>query len=343
MADTFSIIKRKRKPKYKKEKKTPKSSAIPKQKVRVTSTRRANPSAGESSRLKRTSKAKTRAKRTLYEDTIHVTSRYQGEAPTSAFSAIQARKRTKKILWAVFSAIFVIVLTAILIWISLLYFFKVETIDCEGITLYETDEIIEAAGITIGEQMFSVRRVAIEKSLSERYPYLLNVKIRREMPSRIVIEAEEDTAAYYIALCGEYCILSEQMRVLEMVSDEDIVTARHKGIVKLSLPRVTGAVVGREVEFLHTRNKAYINQVINVLLHSERSQSIKYIDLSNKFDIKFNYAGRIEVLLGEESNIEEKIQFAYKMIDDYSEFASGEVSVENLETGYVLLKDPQGE
>ena len=97
------------------------------------------------------------------------------------------------------------------------------------------------------------------------------------------------------------------------------------------------------MEFLHTRNKAYINQVINVLLHSERSQSIKYIDLSNKFDIKFNYAGRIEVLLGEESNIEEKIQFAYKMIDDYSEFASGEVSVENLETGYVLLKDPQGE
>ncbi|MCI8590684.1 MAG: FtsQ-type POTRA domain-containing protein [Clostridiales bacterium] len=343
MADTFSIIKRKSKPKFKKEKKAPKSSAVPKQKVRVTSTRRANSSLDASARRKRTSPSKTRAKRTLYEDTIHVTSRYQGEAPTSAFSAIQARKRTKKMLWVVFSAVFVIVLTAILVWISLWYFFKVENIRCEGITLYEADEIIEASGITVGEQMFNINRGAIEKVLSERYPYLLNVQIHREMPDTIVIEAKEDTAAYYMALCGEYCILSEQMRVLEMVSDEDIVTARHKGIVKLSLPRVTGAVVGSEVEFLHARNKAYISEVINALLHSDRSQSIKYIDLSNKFDITFNYAGRIDVLVGDESNITEKIQFAYKMIDDYSDFATGEVSVENLETGYVMIKDPQGE
>ncbi|MCI8331842.1 MAG: FtsQ-type POTRA domain-containing protein [Clostridiales bacterium] len=343
MADTFSIIKRKSKPKFKKEKKTPKSSAVPKQKVRVTSTRRAEPAAAAKDRPKRTSPAKTRAKRTLYEDTIHVTSRYRGEAPTSAFSAIQAKKRTRKILWAVFSAVFVVALTAVLVWICLLYFFKVESINCEGITLYEGDEIIEASGITIGEQMFHINSSAIEKALCERYPYLINVQIRREMPSTIVIKAEEDTAAYYIALCGEYCILSEQMRVLEMVSDEDIVTSRHKGIVKLALPRVTGAIVGSEVEFLHTRNKAYINQVINALLHSERSQSVKYIDLSNKFDIKFNYAGRIDVLLGDESNVEEKIQFAFKMIDDYSDFATGEVSVENLETGYVMIKDPQGE
>lgn len=342
MGDTFSVLKRKSKPKFNKESKTRKK--VSQQKVRVTSTRRGAAKRGRGK--ERTGPLKTRAKRTLYEDTINISNRYQAEdLPTATLSAIKAKKRAKKIAWGVFSGIFVTALVAVLVWIGFVLFFKVETVTCDGITMYDPEEIIAASGIAAGDSMFRIDRKNIEEALSANYPYLMNVNIVRELPTGIVIKAQEDRAAYYIALCGEYCILSEQLRVLEMVSDEDVVTARHKGIIELSLPRITGAIVGDEVVFLQPKNKAYITEVISALLQADEDigEKIKSIDLSNQFNIKFEYDGRIQVLLGDNSHMAEKIQFALSIIDDFSEYATGKVSAENLDSGYALIDDPQGE
>lgn len=340
MGDTFNVLKRKSKPKFNKEKSPPAKQSGKKQTVRVTSRRRAS---SERTEDRRTQTRKARAKRTLYEDTInvvHTESAKTQKATSFTISEVQSKKRTKKIAWGVFAGILVTVLVCILIWGSFLLFFKVESISCEGITLYEEEAIIASSGIEIGQNMYQIDRDRIVQDLCAQYPYLLNVRIIREIPTGIVIKAEEDQAAFYATVGNEYCLLSAQMRVLELTDDEKGLLEQNKDLRKLVLPPISAAIVGNEIEFINEKNKDYVEQVISTVRESEYADRIREINLKSKFEISFYYDGRIEVLVGEAVDIPAKIRFAFAIIGEFSENATGTVSAESVESGYAIVDDP---
>ncbi len=333
MGDTLKVFQKNKK--FKQEKPSP----VPRQKVRVSSRRRsaARP-------VRRTDTARPRAKRTLYEDTINVdrSSHPELDLPkTAAIDLIRARKRSKKIAWSIFIALLVTALAGGMVFSGMFFFFKVESVRCEGITLYDPDEMVARAGVEVGAQLYRVDREGIAARLSAEYPYLKNVRVGYDLPTGVVIFAEEDKPGYYTELAGRYYILSPEMRVLESIpAERQTLEENYGALLRLELPPIAGAVVGSPIRYFNPSSELYINEMIDRLTTGEYADKINSIDLSSRYALSFRYDGRIDVLLGDATELSSKIRFAFAMIDEFSENATGTVSSEDVESGYALIDDP---
>lgn len=333
MGDTLSVFKRKSKPKFN----IPKEERPKVQRVKVTSKRR------DAAKAHRKNDEPLRPKRTLYEDTINIDRSGTidpEQYKTASIDAIRAEKRKKYIAWGVFSAVLVTALVGIVVWFGMLFFFKIGTIECEGITVYDTEEIIGVSGLTVGADMYNIGAERIAERLGARYPYLMNIRVERRLPDTVVIIAEEDTAVYYTDLGGKYYILSAELRVLESIEDEAALAER-EGLLHIILPEVARAIVGEKVQYFREQNEEYVLETVKTLLELPQADKINVVDMSDRFELKFTYDSRIEVELGEARDIPAKVKFAFAMIDEFSEFAMGTVSARSVESGYVDIVDPQ--
>lgn len=333
MGDTLSVFKRKSKPKFN----IPKEEKPKVQRVKVTSKRR------DAAKAKRRKDEPHRPKRTLYEDTINIdrsgTIR-PDEYKTASIDAIRAQKKKRYIAWGVFFAVLVTALVGAVIWFGMLFFFKINAIECEGITVYDTAEIVEASGLTVGGNMYNIGADDIAERLGARYPYLMNIRVERRLPDTVVIIAEEDTAVYYMDLGGKYYLLSREMRVLGS-SESQAIIAENDDLLHIVLPEVSRAVVGERVQYFREKNESYVLETLESLMELDRVDGIDIVDMSDRFELKFTYDDRIEVELGEASDIPSKVKFAFAMIDEFSESATGTVSARTVESGYVSIVDPQ--
>ncbi len=333
MGDTLSVFKRKSKPKFN----IPKEEKPKIQRVRVTAKRR------NTEKSPRKKSDAHRPKRTLYENTINV-DRSGRIAPeeykTASIDAIRAHNKRKYVAWGVFFAVMVTALVALVVWFGVLFFFKINVIQCEGITVYDTADIIEASGLTVGGKMYGIDGDEIAKRLGERYPYLMNIKVERRLPDKVVIIAEEDTAVYYMDLGGKYYLLSEELRVLESSASEGILV-ENEDLLHIILPGISRAVVGEQVQYFREKNDAYVRETLATITDLEDVDRISVVDMSDRFELKFTYDDRIEVELGSATDIPAKVRFAIAMIGEFSEFATGTVSARSVESGYANVKDPQ--
>ena len=70
-------------------------------------------------------------------------------------------------------------------------FFQVETIAVTGNSRYTQQEVIEASGIQIGDNLYRMNKYQIGNQVLQRLPYVEQILIRRSLPSTIVITVSE--------------------------------------------------------------------------------------------------------------------------------------------------------
>ena len=66
-------------------------------------------------------------------------------------------------------------------------FFKVKKVIVSGESRYSAEEVLEAAGIAEGENLFFLNKVAITNRIFRDRPYLDTVSIRRRFPDTVEI------------------------------------------------------------------------------------------------------------------------------------------------------------
>lgn len=70
-------------------------------------------------------------------------------------------------------------------------FFRVETILVSGCRRYTPEEIIAASGIQLGENLYGMNKVRIDRNIRTTLPYVGELTINRSLPSTIVITVTE--------------------------------------------------------------------------------------------------------------------------------------------------------
>ncbi len=284
-----------------------------------------------------------RRKRTVYEDTVNIsrneyrTAETEEKLNTATLSAIKSKKKTKALLWIVLMSVIICSLVAVFTLACFNFLFKVESIKFDGVTIYNEDDVLAVCGIAVGDKMYSVDKDDISHRLISRFPYFKEVRIVREIPTGIVIKVTEDSALYYTSFCGEYCILSENMRVLDIVDDYDTMHEMHPGLLELKLPRVAEAIVGEKIVYFAEKNDEYIAAVMQSLLDSQAGDRITSMDLKSKFNISFVYDGRVTVEIGDIDSISGKIRFALSMLAEFEDNAKGSICARDVDNGYVIL------
>ena len=81
-------------------------------------------------------------------------------------------------------------------------FFRVETVEVTGNQRYTQEEIIAASGIQMGDNLYALNKVSIDRKIRTRLPYVGELSINRALPSTIRIDVTEWEAVAQVAAPG---------------------------------------------------------------------------------------------------------------------------------------------
>ena len=96
-------------------------------------------------------------------------------------------------------------------------FFKIETIEAEGLSRYTPEEVIRTTGIQLEENLFRVDDRKVSQALVDTYPYIESVQLRRNLPSKLTLKiTEAEPLGTFLQEDGSYVVVSGKGRVLEL-------------------------------------------------------------------------------------------------------------------------------
>lgn len=228
-----------------------------------------------------------------------------------------AHKKFTENRHALITALLLIFVTALFMAFVYFAFFVISDVTVDGTENYTDEEVIEAAGFEMGDNLYSFHAGQAEEMILFRCPELKTAQISRTVPNSVDITLTEDTAVYYADIYGSCAVLSSGLRVLEYTSEEE---AAERGLTRLVLPSVRESVAGRVVTFARERDLRYIRSVLDAaessLLYKEGR--IDKIDVSDEYGIRVICDGMYILQLGGEKDSDLKLRMAYKTIEDSS-------------------------
>ncbi len=226
----------------------------------------------------------------------------------------QRRKRNRRkklIVRASFGAIFLLVGVVIV----LTMFFNIKEITITGDTIYASDEIINASEVSVGDNLIFVSKKKINNKVTETLPYVGSVKVKRHLPTGLELVVTKTDATFAVTQDGYFTLLNEKGKVLE-ANTEFI----GENITLLNLGNIISANVGQDIEL---ESKDLLDKLIEVQTACNESglKDISSIDLSDIYNIKLVYQGRITLELGEtnKSNLVKKLALGAKAIEHQNE------------------------
>ena len=230
------------------------------------------------------------------------------------------RKRKKNGLYRPLS--FTIICAAMIFGMSV--FFRVNHIDISGNKSYNSDEVIAASGIELGDNLFFINRQAATARALKRLPYIETVQIERRLPNRIVIKITESTALAYVKTEGSYIALDHNAKVLGEISADDIKSLISiEGIVPSSAE--TGSILATDTE--DSPKVTYLASVLKAVSAWEIENDITYIDMSNISNPSFDYLERFTVRLGRNENVESKLGSLLSSVEQLEPDAKGTIDL----------------
>ena len=190
-------------------------------------------------------------------------------------------------------------------------FFKVETITVSGDTRYSEEEVIAASGIEIGQNIFTVSKTHIQKSITAACPYVESVELVRHLPGDLEIKVSESSEVYAcINSMGQITMVNADGLVLEQCASLPQYTCLLLGSDYSSYP--TGEYLPEE----HVSTFLTLDKLLKALEESGISGDVGYVNLSDPLDIRVMVKERILLLVGSEYELSAKLLTARTIIED---------------------------
>lgn len=117
----------------------------------------------------------------------------------------------------------ILVIAAILV--ACVAFFRVNRIETTGNAHYTSEEIIEASGIQIGENLMTLPTSKIASSIRTQLPYIEGVSIQRILPDGVLLKVTERAAAASVDSAEGRWLISAQGKLLETATENTQVLA----------------------------------------------------------------------------------------------------------------------
>lgn len=194
--------------------------------------------------------------------------------------------------------------------LSLTVFFHIQTITVEGSGIYSDEEIIEVAGVEIGRNLFLCDAGKAEKRLEVQLPYIENAAVVKKLPTGINIKIEEAVIAGQVAFEGNFILIREKGKVLDILPEE-----KENVTVVLGL-EVKGADKGYRLSFAREQDKESLFDLQKAIKTNGFADKINYIEFVSSSEIVLLYDNRIKMKIGAPSAVNYKLEFAKRVIDE---------------------------
>lgn len=247
-------------------------------------------------------------------------------------SSRKRKRKRKKNLKLYYLLIFIFVLLAG-VALSLTVFFNIEEFVVAGETIYDASEIKEASGIKIGDNLFRIKSRDIQQKVISKLPYIEEIKLKRSLPSKLILTTEQATPYVNIGTNDCYYLISTSGRILEELSEpqEDLIVVKGYNAVKTE--------VGEQIAPEFATKHDLLVDIISAIESAEIPQ-IKSINIADSIGISLNYDDRIDILIGSAADIDYKLAVAKGIIDDRANpNEKGIINVQSSEYPSFLGKD----
>ncbi|MCQ4022339.1 cell division protein FtsQ/DivIB [Ruminococcus sp. zg-924] len=207
--------------------------------------------------------------------------------------------------------------------LSLTVFFRCEQFLVEGAEHYSAQDIIDASGMSLGENLFLSDKSAGEEKIESSLPFIEEANISVRIPNTMLITVTESKPAFIVSSGNDYIVVSSKGKVMEKIQGKTD---------KYDAPLVLGCTVksselGREIKFKEP-GALSILKAISAGLEENEFSGIKEIDISNTARICLNYSNRIKIIIGLPEDISYKLKTAKIIISEkLSETDTGELDV----------------
>ncbi len=210
------------------------------------------------------------------------------------------RRRRRNLMIGAILTVLILIVGVVL---CLTVFFKIASVEVTGDEIYNAEQITEASGITIGENLFLLSSKDTAEAIEKTLPYVEKAEIKRSLSCKVTITVTAAKAAAALDNGESYTLLNASGKVLE-----DGVIAINDGIVLIEGGEVLSAVPGETVSFSGEDVLADVTAALHAFSDAELS-GITNLDVRDHANIKAKYKDRITLKLGMANALAEKMDF----------------------------------
>ncbi len=201
---------------------------------------------------------------------------------------------------------------------------EVECVDGEGTVRYADEEIIRASGLYVDQSLLALNKVQASERVLAQFPYLDFVEVKNSSFSTVCIRVAEAEVLALVQHGEGWLVVGDNNHVLEQVAAE-------------SLPENTLQVIGAQplsgdlrADALNEREWR-ITSTIAQAIAVNNATDITVIDMTTKTDLRLWWKDRVEIVLGNESNLAAQIaafqQLLPTLISKNGESVSGQLNM----------------
>ncbi len=236
----------------------------------------------------------------------------------------QRKKRKRRLYF--FLTVFC--LAAFLV-LSLTVFFNINTFEISGNSVYSDTQIITAAGLGEGDNLFRLNKFKIAEKMVVELPYLGSVNIYRKLPTTLCIEVQETRASLVAYSGGKYVLMDPSLKVLE-VRDE-----LPEGPAYLIGVKLTDTTLGAKAVFEKDTLEQTVGTLVQGLEDHFDHEKVSAIDVTELHALRVYYDNhRIKVLLGNTERLEEKLQMAQNAISQNGLTEKARIDITGADAAY---------
>ncbi len=244
----------------------------------------------------------------------------------------QAKRRTvKKISKGVYKRLLIMGGVVLAVVLSMIIFFRVQTIQIEGMSFYSEEEIRSVAGVVEGDNLLTLSRSKISGSIMKQLRLVETVKVSRQLPNTLIIRVVESEPRY--AICdveGNYHLITAEAKVVEPISASeagdyiqimDMVIAVPTAGQELQVHAETGE---------ETRARGQLDALKSLLTELEKAEltrAVASVHIPSSFKLSLWYEDRFEVQLGDTERLDYKLAYMQEVISKEKSHVTGKIDV----------------
>lgn len=174
--------------------------------------------------------------------------------------------------------------------LALTLFFKVESVEVTGNSRYSAQEIQDACGVSLGDNLYLLSKPDMVQRLHQQLPYIDEVRITRRLPNTLCVQVTEFTTVYAVEQEGTVWLLTSGGKIVE--------TAAERG----DTPLIDGCELlapslGGDVSFaleLQNRQESLF-ALLTALESAELTGAVRAIHLGDPTVLSMDYTERFTV------------------------------------------------
>lgn len=188
---------------------------------------------------------------------------------------------------------------------ALTLFFRVETIKVSGQQRYTDEEVQEASGVQVGDNLFLLNKYDAAGSIVEALPYIEDTRINRKLPSTLVIEVTECGTPLAVVQDGYAWLVSSRGKI---VDQKDSAAAADFGVIsgcQLLSPSV-GTKLALATDF--STQQSSLLALLAALDEAGMMGQVDGIRMDDLAVLRMDYDGRFTVKMPYGADYAQKVQ-----------------------------------